>query len=86
MAQTVKNLLKCRRPGSNPWVGKSPWRREWLLTQVFLSRESRGQRSLVGHSPRDRKELNTTERLTHTSRENTISFYLLNDWSCLQYF
>ena len=23
------------RPGFNPWVGKIPWRREWLLTLVF---------------------------------------------------
>ena len=28
--------LQCRRPGFNPWVGKIPWRRAWLLTPVFL--------------------------------------------------
>ena len=31
----VKNLLQCRRPGFNPWVGKIPWRREWLPTPVY---------------------------------------------------
>ena len=26
-------------PGFNPWVGKIPWRREWLPTPVFWPRE-----------------------------------------------
>ena len=55
---------------------------------VFLSGESHGQRSLVGYSPRGRKESDTTERLTHThtifyiaklgspSLNNCIYFYL----------
>ena len=30
----VKNLLQCGRPGFDPWVMKSPWRREWLPTPV----------------------------------------------------
>ena len=36
MAQTI--YLQCRRPGFDPWVGKIPWRREWLIThnlQIF---------------------------------------------------
>ena len=33
--------------GFNPWVRKIPWRREWLLTPVFLPGESHGQRSLA---------------------------------------
>ena len=32
--------LQCRRPGFDLWVGKIPWRREWLPTPVFLPRES----------------------------------------------
>ena len=43
--------LQCRRPRFDPWVGKIPWRREWLPTLVFLPGESRGQSSLAGHSP-----------------------------------
>ena len=39
-----------RRPGFHPWVGKTPWRREWQPTPVFLPGESHGQRSLVGYS------------------------------------
>ena len=32
--------LQCRRPGFNPWVGKIPWRREWLPTPVSLPGKS----------------------------------------------
>ena len=56
--------LKCRRPGFNPWVGKIPWRREWLLTPVFLLREFREQRNLVGYRPWGRKGLDITECLS----------------------
>ena len=28
VAHVVKNLLQCRRPGFNSWVGKMPWRWE----------------------------------------------------------
>ena len=38
-----------------------PWGRKWQPTPVFLPGESHGQRSLVGYSPRGRKELDTTE-------------------------
>ena len=34
------------------------WRRKWQPTPVFLPRESYGQRSLAGYSPRGRKSLN----------------------------
>ena len=47
--------------GSNPWVGKIPWRTAWKPTPVFLPGESHGQRSLVGYSPWGRKELDMTE-------------------------
>ena len=36
VAQLVKNPLQCRRPLFNPWVRKIPWRRDRLLTPVFL--------------------------------------------------
>ena len=47
----------------DPWAGKIPWRRKWQPTPVFLLGESHGRRSLVGYSPRGRKESDTTERL-----------------------
>ena len=42
-------------------VMKISWRRSWQSTPVFLPRESHGQRSLVGYSPRGRKELDATK-------------------------
>ena len=48
----------------DPWVGNIPWRRKWQPTPVFLPGEFNGQRSLVGYSPWDSKESDTTEWLT----------------------
>ena len=55
--------LQCRRPGFDPWVGNIPWRRQWQPTPVVLPGKSHGQRSLVGYSPWDCKESDTTEKL-----------------------
>ena len=43
------------------WVGKIRWRRKWQSTPVLLPGKSHGQRSLIGYSPWDRKESDTTE-------------------------
>ena len=48
-------------PRFNPWIGKIPWRREWLPTPVFLLGEFHGERSLVGYSPCGHKESDMTE-------------------------
>ena len=45
---------QCRRPKRlrfNPGVRKTPWRRAWQRTSVFLPGESYIQRSLVGYGP-----------------------------------
>ena len=63
MAQLIKIQLQCRRPGSNPWVGKISWRREQLPTPVFWPGKFYGQRSLAGHNPWGHKELDMTEQL-----------------------
>ena len=42
---------------------------KWQPTPIFLPRETHGQDSLVGYSPSDRKESDTTERLTHNTRK-----------------
>ena len=57
----VMNLLHYGRLGFDLWVGKIPWRREWLPTAVFSPRKSQGQRNLVGYGPQGHKELGTTE-------------------------
>ena len=49
------------RPGFSPWVGKIPWRREWLPTLVSLPGEFQGQRNLADLSSCSCKEWDTTE-------------------------
>ena len=58
-AQQVNNLTTMRRPGFNPWVGKTPWRREQLPTPVFWPGESHRL-----YSPWGRQESDMTERLS----------------------
>ena len=53
VAQLVKNLLQCGRPGLDPWVGKILWRRAWQpprILQYSCLEDPHGQRSLVGYS------------------------------------
>ena len=68
----VKNLPAkagdIMRLGFNHWVGKTPWRREWQATPVFLPREFHGQRSLVGYSPWDQRV--RYDLLTNTHPQN----------------
>ena len=59
VAQLVKNLPACGRPGFNPWVGKVPWRRARLPIPVFWPGEFHGL-----YSAWDRKELDMTEWLS----------------------
>ena len=47
--------------GFDPCVGKIPRRRKWQLTPIFLPGKLYGYRSLMGYSPCDRKEQDTTE-------------------------
>ena len=66
---------QCRRHerhGSDPWVGKIPWKRAWQPTSVFLPGESHGQRSLAGCSPRGCKESDTTEVTLHARLSGNI--------------
>ena len=63
VAQMVKHLLQCGRPGFSHWVRKIPWRRKWQPTPVLLPGKFQGWRSLVGYSPWGHKELDMTEQL-----------------------
>ena len=53
----VKRLPAMRETRFDPWVGKIPWRRKWQPTPILLPGKFHGQRSLVGYSPWNRKEL-----------------------------
>ena len=55
-----ESTCQCRRRGFYLWVQKTPWRRKWQPTPVFLPGKSHGQRSLVGYSPWGRKESDMT--------------------------
>ena len=65
VALVVKNLPAnagdARDSGSIPGLGRSPWRRKWQPTPVFLPGESHGQGSLVGYSPWRHKESDMAE-------------------------
>ena len=52
---------RCKRHGFDPWVGKTPLRRKWQPTPVFLPGKFPGQKSLAGYSPQGCKELEETE-------------------------
>ena len=67
----VKNLpavqKNCRKHNFDPWVGQIPWRRKWQPTPVFLSVKFHEQRSLVGYSSWDHKELDTSKQLNNSN-------------------
>ena len=66
---------KHKRCRFDPGVEKSPWRKKWQITPVFLPRDSHGQRNLVGYSSWGLKESDITEQLsTHT---NVLHLYAL---------
>ena len=48
-------------PGSDSWVRKITWRREWQPIPIFVPGVFLGQRSLAGYSPWDHKESDRTE-------------------------
>ena len=64
MIQNILRWLKSSFGFFCTFLGKTPWRREWLPSPVFLPGESYGQRSLVDYSPWGRKELSMTKQLT----------------------
>ena len=68
VAQRLKHLPACGKPGFDPWVRKIPWRRKWQPTPVFLPGESHGWRSLVGYTvPRVAKSRTRLGDFTFTS-------------------
>ena len=50
-----ESTCNAERPGLDPWVGKIPWRKEWLPTPLFWPGEFHGL-----HSPCGCKELDMT--------------------------
>ena len=71
-----ESACQCRRYRFNPWLGKIPWRREWLPTPVSLLGEFHGQRSLADYSPWSGKESDMTEPLNNTNEVLLTAFLL----------
>ena len=72
---------QCRRHmrrGFDPWVWKTPWRRAWQPTLVFLHGESHRQRSLAGYSPRGCKESEMIQLKRLSTQTHILFFSLLN--------
>ena len=74
VTQWVKNP-PAKQEGSILELGRSlEERRAWQPTPVFLTGESQGWRSLSGHSPYGRKELDMTEVIEHTCMHAQVIF------------
>ena len=73
VAQRVKaSAYSAGDLGLIPGWGKTPWRRKWQPTPLFLSGKSHRQRSLAGYSPWAGKELDTTDPLHFTWLDGTL--------------
>ena len=72
--------------GFNPWIGKIPWRREWLPTQISLPGRFHRQRRLAGYSPGIAKSLTWLSKVHITclkSQHQNLYFckgYMKSKW------
>ena len=73
-----------RKGEFDPCIAKTPWRRAWQPTPVFLPGESCGQRSLGGYSPWVCKESDTTEQLSMHACNGKINHLLIYVWFILR--
>ena len=80
VAQMVKNLPAMQESQVHSLGQEDPWRREWQPTPVFLPGEFHGQKSLVGYSPWDRKESDSTEQLTRITLLLVSKFLQKETW------
>ena len=71
------NAGDVRDTGSIPGSGRSPWRRKWQPTPVFLPGESHDQRSLVGCSPQGHRESDITEATEHAHTHSLCDLCML---------
>ena len=74
---------RCKIPNFSPWVGKSPRRRKWQPTPVFMPGKFHRQRSLAGYSHGAPKSRTWLSEWAHTRLPETSLFALswrLDPW------
>ena len=71
---------QCRRHTKCRFEPKIPWRRAWQPILDFLPGESHGLRSLMGYSPWDHKESDTTEVTEHMAQDRIKQNQGCNGW------
>ena len=79
-ASSKESACQCRRHkkhGFDPLVMKLPWSKKWQPTAVFFPGKFHVQRSLVGYSPWNHKELDTTEQPS----TRALNFYNVKPFS-----
>ena len=76
MAQTVKHLPAMQETWVRSLGQEDPLEKEMATHSRTLAGKFHGQRSLVGYSPRDRKESDMTEQL-HQKKTNTKTNFTL---------
>ena len=74
------NTGHMRDAGLIPGLGRTPGGGAWQPTPVFSPGEFHGQRSIVGYSPWDHKDSDTTEQLTVSVQFSCI-LYLFPSFS-----
>ena len=72
-----------KRHGFHSLAGKSPWRRKWQPTPVFLPGESHGQESLVGYSLQVWRVRHDWSDLTH--KEGAVIVPHAEKWAAGQF-
>ena len=71
--ESVCQIRIVKRYRFSPWIRKSPWRRKWQPTPVFLPGELHGERRLVGYSPWVCKQSDMSELLSTAHAYNSMS-------------
>ena len=75
-----ESACQCRRHGFDPRVRKTPWRRKWQLTPVFLPGAPHGQRSPVGYNPWGHKSQTRLNDSTTNNKAAADIFEHLVNW------
>ena len=78
MASGKESTCQCRRHMFDPWVGKIPWSRKWL---IFLPGEFHGQRNLACCSPWGHKRVGHDLAWGHKRVGHDLATEQLSDYN-----